>query len=76
MLILALLCGFGGANFTPAWPTSASSFPKAEKGGALGMNAGLGNLGVSAVQFLVPVIITFALFGALGGESQTWAKGD
>jgi NNP family nitrate/nitrite transporter-like MFS transporter len=35
------------------------------------MNAGLGNLGVSAVQFVVPLVITFALFG---GEPQAWAK--
>ena len=51
-------------------------FPKAEKGTALGLNAGLGNLGVSAVQFVVPLIITAGVFGALGGEPQTWTKGD
>ena len=76
MLILALLCGFGGANFSSSMANISFFFPKSEKGGALGMNAGLGNLGVSAVQFLVPVVITFALFGALGGEAQTWTKGD
>ena len=46
-------------------------FPKAHKGQALALNAGLGNLGVSAVQFLVPVVITAGIFGALGGEPQT-----
>ena len=51
-------------------------FPKAEKGTALGLNAGLGNLGVSTVQFVVPLIITAGVFGALGGEAQTWTKGD
>ena len=76
MMILALLCGFGGANFSSSMANISFFFPKSEKGGALGMNAGLGNLGVSAVQFLVPVVITFALFGALGGEPQTWVKGD
>jgi NNP family nitrate/nitrite transporter-like MFS transporter len=34
------------------------------------MNAGLGNLGVSAVQFVVPLVITAGVFGAVGGPSQ------
>ena len=51
-------------------------FPQSRKGTALGLNAGLGNLGVSAVQFVVPLIITAGVFGALGGEPQTWTKGD
>lgn len=76
MVILALLCGFGGGNFSSSMANISFFFPKSEKGTALGLNAGLGNLGVSAVQFIVPIVITFALFGALGGESQTWVKGD
>jgi NNP family nitrate/nitrite transporter-like MFS transporter len=47
-------------------------YPKAEKGNALALNAGLGNLGVSAVQFLVPLVITAGVFGWLGGEPQTF----
>ena len=50
-------------------------FPKAEKGNALAMNAGLGNLGVSVMQFLVPVVITMGVFGALGGEPQALSDG-
>jgi NNP family nitrate/nitrite transporter-like MFS transporter len=50
-------------------------FPKERKGSALGLNAGLGNLGVSAVQFVVPLVITAGVFGALGGEPQAWVKG-
>ena len=38
------------------------------------MNAGLGNLGVSAVQFVVPLVITAGVFGAVGGEPQVWVK--
>jgi NNP family nitrate/nitrite transporter-like MFS transporter len=49
-------------------------YPKAQKGYALGMNAGLGNLGVSAVQFVVPLVITAGIFGGLGGASQTAVK--
>ncbi|MEW6613842.1 MAG: NarK family nitrate/nitrite MFS transporter, partial [Pseudomonadota bacterium] len=73
-LILALLCGFGGGNFSSSMANISFFFPKAEKGTALGLNAGLGNLGVSAMQFLVPLVITAGVFGALGGDSQTWLK--
>lgn len=76
MMILALLCGFGGGNFSSSMANISFFYPKAEKGTALGLNAGLGNLGVSAVQFVVPLIITAGVFGALGGEAQTWTKGD
>ncbi|ASK27781.1 NarK family nitrate/nitrite MFS transporter [Neisseria chenwenguii] len=76
MLLLALLCGFGGGNFSSSMANISFFFPKAEKGTAMGLNAGLGNLGVSLAQFLVPLVITSALFGALGGDAQTWTKGD
>ena len=75
LAILALLCGFGGGNFASSMANISFFFPKAQKGVALGLNAGLGNLGVSLVQFVVPVVITAGLFGALGGEPQTWVKG-
>ncbi len=74
MLVLALLCGFGGGNFASSMANISFFYPKASKGFALGMNAGLGNLGVSVVQFVVPLVITMAVFGAWGGESLTWAK--
>ncbi|WP_213361779.1 NarK family nitrate/nitrite MFS transporter [Brachymonas denitrificans] len=76
MMMLALLCGFGGGNFSSSMANISFFFPKAEKGTALGLNAGLGNLGVSVVQFVVPLIITMGVFGAIGGESQIWVKGD
>lgn len=75
MLILALLCGFGGGNFASSMANISFFFPKAQKGYALGMNAGLGNLGVSAVQFVVPLVITAGVFGGLGGDPQSWIKG-
>lgn len=34
------------------------------------MNAGLGNLGVSVVQFLSPLVISLGIFGVLGGDAQ------
>ena len=76
MVILALLCGFGGANFSSSMSNISFFFPKSEKGSAMGINAGLGNLGVSTVQFVVPLVITFALFGFLGGDPQTITQAD
>lgn len=74
MVILALLCGLGGGNFSSSMANISFFYPKAEKGTAMGLNAGLGNLGVSTVQFVVPLVITAGVFGALGGEPQTWTK--
>ncbi len=67
MLILAILCGFGGGNFASSMANISFFFPKSEKGNALALNAGLGNLGVSAVQFAAPLVITSGVFGWLGG---------
>ncbi|PAT42007.1 NarK family nitrate/nitrite MFS transporter [Vandammella animalimorsus] len=68
LLILALLCGFGGGNFSSSMANISFFFPKAKKGLATGLNAGIGNLGVSLVQFVVPMIIGVGVFGALGGQ--------
>jgi NNP family nitrate/nitrite transporter-like MFS transporter len=73
-LFLALLCGLGGGNFASSMANITYFYPKREKGNALALNAGLGNLGVSAVQFLVPIVITMGFFGALGGLPQEWAS--
>jgi len=69
-LVLALLCGFGGGNFASSMSNISFFFPKREKGNALALNAGLGNLGVSVMQFLVPLVITVGVFGAIGGEPR------
>lgn len=69
-LVLALLCGLGGGNFASSMANIAFFFPKSEKGNALAMNAGLGNLGVSVMQFLVPLVITTSVFGVVGGQPQ------
>jgi NNP family nitrate/nitrite transporter-like MFS transporter len=70
-LVLALLCGLGGGNFASSMANISFFFPKAEKGNALAINAGLGNLGVSVVQFVVPLAITAGVFGWLGGAPQS-----
>jgi MFS transporter, NNP family, nitrate/nitrite transporter len=74
-LALALLCGFGGGNFASSMANISFFFPKAEKGNALALNAGLGNLGVSVVQFVIPLAITAGVFGWFGGDPQTAVEG-
>ena len=74
MLILALLCGLGGGNFSSSMANISFFFPKERKGSALGVNAGLGNLGVSVVQFLSPLVVTAGIFGVFGGDAQTIVK--
>lgn len=73
--IIALLCGFGGANFSSSMSNISFFYPKAEQGTALGLNAGLGNLGVSVMQFTIPIVIGLGVFGALGGAGQVTAAG-
>ncbi|GHE00819.1 MFS transporter [Defluviimonas sp. 20V17] len=74
-LILALLCGFGGGNFASSMANIAFFYPKKTKGNALALNAGLGNLGVSVMQFVVPLVITMGVFGSLGGAPQALKDG-
>ncbi len=69
-LLLALLCGFGGGNFASSMANISFFFPRAKKGQALALNAGLGNLGVSVVQLVVPLVIGVGILGALGGAAQ------
>ncbi|ERL49220.1 MFS transporter [Halomonas huangheensis] len=75
MAILALLCGFGGGNFASSMANISFFYPKREKGKALAMNAGLGNLGVSVMQFLVPLVISLGTFAAFTGDGQSTSTG-
>jgi MFS transporter, NNP family, nitrate/nitrite transporter len=68
--VLALLSGIGGGNFASSMSNISFFFPKRMQGLALGLNAGLGNAGVTTMQILVPLAMTFGLFGALGGDSM------
>ena len=72
LLVLALLCGFGGGNFSSSMANISFFFPKSRKGLATGLNAGIGNLGVSVVQFVSPIVISLAVFGTLGGEGHEY----
>ncbi|BFM18202.1 hypothetical protein R50073_43850 [Maricurvus nonylphenolicus] len=68
--VLALLSGIGGGNFASSMSNISFFFPRKQQGLALGLNAGLGNFGVTTMQILVPLAMTFGLFGAMGGESM------
>lgn len=61
--ILAFLSGIGGGNFASSMSNISFFFPKKVQGYALGMNAGLGNFGVTTMQILIPLVMTFGLFG-------------
>ncbi|MEF3091173.1 nitrate/nitrite transporter [Enterobacter sp. 10-1] len=65
-IIIALLCGFAGANFASSMGNISFFYPKAKQGSALGVNGGLGNLGVSVMQLLSPVFVFLPLFTFLG----------
>ena len=69
--LLALLSGLGGGNFASSMSNISFFFPKKQQGLALGLNAGLGNFGVTTMQILVPLAMTFGLFGVMGGDSMT-----
>lgn len=73
--LIALLCGFGGGNFASSMSNISFFYPKSQQGTALGLNAGLGNLGVSVMQFAVPLAVAGGLFGAFGGEPQQLGDG-
>ena len=68
--VLAALSGVGGGAFASSMSNISFFFPKRQQGLALGLNAGLGNAGVSVMQFLVPWAITFGMFGGIGGDPQ------
>lgn len=72
--LLALLSGIGGGNFACSMSNISTFFPKRLQGTALGLNAGLGNFGVTATQILIPLVMTFGIFGAVAGEPMTLSK--
>jgi NNP family nitrate/nitrite transporter-like MFS transporter len=59
MLIAAATAGFGGGTFSGSMANMSFFWPARLKGTALGWNAGVGNLGVSVVQLLVPLLLGF-----------------
>lgn len=72
--LMALWCGVGGGNFASSMSNISTFFPKRLQGTALGLNAGLGNFGVTTMQIVIPLVMTVPLLGAFGGEPMTLAK--
>jgi len=66
--VLAFLSGIGGGNFSSSMSNISFFYPKKVQGYALGMNAGLGNFGVTTMQIVIPLVMTFGLFGGQGRE--------
>lgn len=75
-MIIGFLCGLGGGDFSSFMPSTSIFFPKRLQGTAMGIQAGIGNFGVSVVQFVAPWIIGFAALGAAVGGPQTFTKID
>ncbi len=69
-LVIALLCGLGGGNFSASMANISFFFPERSQGTALGWNAGVGNLGVGVVQAVVPLVIFGGALAIRGGEAQ------
>jgi NNP family nitrate/nitrite transporter-like MFS transporter len=59
MLIVTATAGLGGGNFASSMANISFFYPNRMKGWALGLNAAGGNIGVSSVQLLTPVLIGF-----------------
>ena len=72
--LMALWSGVGGGNFASSMSNIGTFFPKRLQGTALGLNAGLGNFGVTTMQVVIPLVMTVSLFGSFGGEPMTLVK--
>ncbi|GAB2482916.1 nitrate/nitrite transporter [Luteococcus sediminum] len=74
MLLLAFLAGIGGGAFSGFMPSTSYFFPKRMSGTALGLQAGIGNFGVSLVQLLTPVFVGMGALAVVGGPQQLKTK--
>lgn len=72
--MLAFLSGIGGGNFACSMSNISGFYPKRLQGTALGLNAGLGNFGVTTMQILIPLVMTAGIFGAMAGDSMALLK--
>ncbi len=72
--LMALWCGVGGGNFASSMSNISTFFPKRLQGTGLGLNAGLGNFGVTTMQIVIPLVMTVGLFGGLGGAPEILQK--
>jgi MFS transporter, NNP family, nitrate/nitrite transporter len=61
MALVATLAGLGGGNFASSMANISFFYPDRMKGWALGLNAAGGNIGVSSVQLLTPILLGVGL---------------
>ena len=73
-MVIGFLTGMGGGDFSSFMPSTSIFFPKRLQGVAMGIQAGLGNFGVSIVQFVAPWIIGFAALGSIVGGPQAFTQ--
>ena len=72
--LMALWSGVGGGNFASSMSNISTFFPKRLQGTGLGLNAGLGNFGVTTMQIVIPLVMTVGLFGSFGGSPEILIK--
>ncbi|GAA1186035.1 nitrate/nitrite transporter [Ornithinimicrobium humiphilum] len=70
LMVLAFLAGIGGGVFSGFMPSTSYFFPKRKQGTALGLQAGIGNFGVSFVQLLTPYLIGLGALAVFGGSQS------
>ncbi|MCC6498550.1 MAG: NarK/NasA family nitrate transporter [Propionibacteriaceae bacterium] len=75
LLTLAFMAGIGGGAFSGFMPSTSYFFPRRLQGTALGLQAGIGNFGVSLVQLLTPWLVGFGMLGFLGVSQQMKVPG-
>ncbi len=73
--LFATLSGFGGGNFASSMSNISYFFPKRVQGTSLGLNAGLGNLGVGIMQKAIPWAVGIVLFVALDKDGNIVSNG-
>ena len=75
LMVLAFLAGVGGGAFSGFMPSTSYFFPKRMAGTALGLQAGIGNFGVSLVQLLTPWLIGMSGLAIFGGSQMMKVAG-
>ncbi len=70
MLAVAATAGLGGGNFASSMANISFFYPDRIKGWALGLNAAGGNIGVSTVQLLTPIVLQLGFVNLYLGTPQ------
>jgi NNP family nitrate/nitrite transporter-like MFS transporter len=74
MAMAAATAGLGGGNFASSMANISFFFPDREKGFALGLNAAGGNIGVSTVQLLIPLVLAWPILNLYQGTPRGPAR--